>query len=68
MAPPADGHRHSLAVHHRSSHLAERGVPLIAVQRYIGHKSGSKITEEIYTHITKKMSDTITESIDTLID
>lgn len=50
------------------SHMAEQGVPLIAVQRYIGHKSGSKITEEIYTHITKKMSDTITESIDTLID
>lgn len=50
------------------SHMAEQGVPLIAVQRYIGHKSGSKITEEIYTHITKKMSDTITESIDSLID
>lgn len=50
------------------SHMAEKGVPLLAVQRYIGHKSGSKITEEIYTHITKKMSDNITESIDTLID
>ncbi|MGF2993334.1 tyrosine-type recombinase/integrase [Lactococcus lactis] len=50
------------------SHMAEQGVPLIAVQRYIGHKSGSKITEEIYTHITKKMSDTITQSIDTIID
>lgn len=50
------------------SHMAEKGVPLLAVQRYIGHKSGSKITEEIYTHITKKMIDNITESIDTLID
>lgn len=50
------------------SHMAEQGVPLIAVQRYIGHKSGSKITEEIYTHITKKMSDSIIESIDKLID
>ncbi|MQQ81617.1 tyrosine-type recombinase/integrase [Lactococcus lactis] len=50
------------------SHMAEKNVPLLAIQRYIGHKSGSKITEEIYTHITKKTSDTITESIDTLID
>ena len=48
--------------------MAEKNVPLLAIQRYIGHKSGSKITEEIYTHITKKTSDTITESIDTLID
>lgn len=50
------------------SHMAEQGVPLLAVQKYIGHKSGSKVTEEIYTHITKKMRDNITESIDTLID
>ena len=48
--------------------MAEQGVPLLAVQKYIGHKSGSKVTEEIYTHITKKMRDNITESIDTLID
>ncbi|GHU45359.1 hypothetical protein FACS1894194_1030 [Bacilli bacterium] len=50
------------------SHMAEKGVPLLAVQRYIGHKSRSKITEEIYTHITKKINDDITESIDTLTD
>lgn len=46
--------RHTLV-----SYLSEKNVPLKAIMDRVGHSHGSKTTNEIYTHVTKKMKTTI---------
>ena len=45
--------------------LAERGIPLEAIQNRVGYSRGSRVTE-IYLHITKKTKDQIIPILDTL--
>lgn len=53
--------------HTHISFLAEKRVPLEAIQERVGHSSGSKVTQ-IYLHVTKNMKKDITNIIDTLTD
>ena len=48
--------------HTHTSLLAEKGVPLPVIARRLGHRS-SKITEEIYLHITEKTKEKDNEII-----
>lgn len=45
--------------HTHISYLAENGIPLEAIKERVGHSDGSKTTEKIYTHVTKKMKKSI---------
>lgn len=51
--------------HTHVSFLAEKGVPLEAIQERVGHTSGSRVTS-IYLHVTKNMKKDITHLIDNL--
>lgn len=51
--------------HTHISKLAELGVPLPVIQDRVGHED-SKITQQIYLHITKKMKDEMDDKIDGL--
>ena len=42
--------------HTHVSLLAEAGVPLEAISRRLGH-SGSKVTKEVYMHVTKRLEE-----------
>lgn len=53
--------------HTHISFLAEKKVPLEAIQERVGHTKGSKVTQ-IYLHVTKNMKKDITNIIDCLID
>ena len=53
--------------HTHISFLAEKGVPLEAIQERVGHTSGSRVTS-IYLHVTKNMKKDITHLIDNLTD
>lgn len=53
--------------HTHISFLAEKKVPLEAIQERVGHTKGSKVTQ-IYLHVTKNMKKDITHVIDSLTD
>ncbi len=53
--------------HTHVSKLAERGVPLYIVQRRVGH-GNSRITEQIYLHVTSKAKQELANKINTLGD
>ncbi|MCK1223182.1 tyrosine-type recombinase/integrase [Streptococcus uberis] len=53
--------------HTHISYLAEKNVPLEAIQERVGHTKGSKVTQ-IYLHVTKNMKKDITSVIDSLTD
>ncbi|MFZ2560000.1 MAG: site-specific integrase [Lactococcus raffinolactis] len=52
--------------HTHISFLAEKGIPLEAIQERVGHRQGSKVTTSIYLHVTKSMKKDITHLIDNL--
>lgn len=56
---------HSLR-HTFVSLMAEAGLDLAAIQKLIGHSSGSKITERIYLHVTNKRKRAAVELLDEL--
>lgn len=49
--------------HTHISILAENDVPLQAIMRRVGHKNSS-ITQEIYTHVTKKMQKNLIDKLE----
>lgn len=51
--------------HTHVSKLAEMGVPLYVIKNHVGHEK-SKITEEIYLHVTKEMEKTLADKLDQL--
>lgn len=51
--------------HTHISKLAELGVPLPVIQDRVGHED-SKITQQIYLHVTKKMKEQLDNDIDKL--
>lgn len=53
--------------HTHISYLAEKNVPLEAIQERVGHTKGSKVTQ-IYLHVTNNMKKDITSVIDSLTD
>lgn len=53
--------------HTHISFLAEKKIPLEAIQERVGHTKGSKVTQ-IYLHVTKNMKKDITLVIDSLTD
>ena len=48
--------------HTHVSLLAEAGVPLETISRRLGH-SGSKVTKEVYLHVTKRLEEQDRERI-----
>lgn len=51
--------------HTHVSKLAELGVPLYVIKRRVGHEN-SKITEEIYLHVTKQQEKSLKEKLEEL--
>lgn len=51
--------------HTHVSKLAEMGIPLYVIQKRVGH-SNSKITEQVYLHVTKKVQDNLIEKLNQL--
>lgn len=51
--------------HTHVSKLAEMGIPLYVIQERVGH-SNSKITEQVYLHVTKKVQDNLIEKLNQL--
>lgn len=51
--------------HTHVSKLAETGVPLYVIQHRVGHEN-SKITEQVYLHITKKVQASLIEKLNQL--
>ncbi|OYS01739.1 hypothetical protein CBF63_01045 [Lactobacillus johnsonii] len=51
--------------HTHVSKLAEKGVPIELITRRVGH-SNSKITKEIYLHVTQKMQNEFENEIEDL--
>lgn len=51
--------------HTHVSKLAELGVPLYVIKRRVGHEN-SKITENIYLHVTKKQEKSLTRKLEDL--
>ncbi len=51
--------------HTHISILAENNIPLQAIMQRVGHKN-SDITQEIYTHVTKKMNKQVLASLESL--
>ena len=51
--------------HTHISFLAEKKIPLEAIQDRVGHTRGSRVTQ-IYLHVTQKTKNTITPMIDQL--
>lgn len=51
--------------HTHVSKLAELGVPLYVIKNHVGH-SNSKITEQIYLHVTKKMEKSLENKLEQL--
>lgn len=51
--------------HTHVSKLAELGVPLYVIKNHVGHEN-SKITEEIYLHVTKEMEESLADKLNKL--
>ncbi|AXX75046.1 tyrosine-type recombinase/integrase [Limosilactobacillus reuteri] len=51
--------------HTHVSKLAELGVPLYVIKNHVGHEN-SKITEEIYLHVTKEMEESLADKLSKL--
>ncbi len=51
--------------HTHISKLAELGVPMYVIQERVGHED-SKITQQIYTHVTKKAKEKLSSKLDFL--
>lgn len=49
------------------SNLASHGVPISVIMRQVGHQN-SKITTEIYTHVTDKEIDSLHQSLNSMFD
>lgn len=49
------------------SNLASHGVPISVIMRQVGHQN-SKITSDIYTHVTDKEIDSLHQSLNSMFD
>ena len=46
------------------SHCAELGIPQYVVQNWVGHSEGSRVTGNVYTHLTEDANKKFTDILD----
>lgn len=46
------------------SHCAELGIPQYVVQNWVGHSEGSRVTRNVYTHLTEDANKKFTDILD----